>query len=484
METPAWVALGLALSALACGGGTTPVRAPSSLSYRFALDDALSTMRVEVCPSADGWLPEALVPIHEAARAHLVRAELAQDGATLSSLEIGERISLVGAPRGACARYEVDLAPRTLVQSISEPVRVGEDLFAPSSVWLLAPSPRDPSARYRARFELPDGVSASPFWPSDGGATWFDARAFTFVTYAAFGRFDVEPLGVPGGCVDVITLDGALASDRGARRRWISAAAGASAQITGSFPAARATLLVIPGPPFPEMPVIFGVAGRGVRPSVSLIVSSEATEAQLVPDWTLVHELSHLLTGYAQDDDVWISEGLATYYEEVLRARAGLITDEAAWLALDRGFRRGAAEEAGSTLRNESSLMHEHRSYTRVYWAGAAIVFLADVAYRREGSSLDEAVRRAWERREERMTAAELIEALDGAAGGPLASESEAALGSTAFPSLEGAYSWLGIAREGGSLVFDDDAPGASARAALMNDSQPLASIPQDCAAR
>jgi hypothetical protein len=466
---------------LACGGGTTPVRGPSALSYRFAFDEALSTLSVEVCPRADGWLPEALVPIHEAARAHLIRAELTEGGASLSPLAIGDRIALDGAPRGACARYVVDLAPRPLGQSISEPALIGEDLFAPSSVWLLAPSPRDPGARYRARFELPEGMSASPFWPTDSDGAWFDERAFSFVTYAAFGRLEVEPLGVPGGCIDIVTLDGELSADREVRARWISAAAAASARVTGSFPAPRATLLLVPGPPFPGMPVIFGVAGRGVRPSVSLIVSSEATEAQLVPDWTAVHELSHLLTGYAQGDDVWLSEGLATYYEEVLRARAGLISREAAWLALDRGFRRGAAEGGSRTLQEESSSMHAHRSYTRVYWAGAAIVLLADLAYRQAGGSLDLAVVRAWARREERMSARELMAALDGEEDGAFARVAAAALGSEEFPSLDGAYTWLGITRDGDRLAFDDAAPGAAVRDALMNDSPPLASIPPDC---
>ncbi len=476
------IALTIALAG--CTGGATPVPAASPLSYRFALDGALSTMRVEVCPSAEGFLPEALVPIHAAARAHLVRAELVRAGASIGPLEIGDRISTAGAPRGACARYVVDMRPSSLGQSLSETARVGDDLFAPTSVWLLAPSPRDTRARYQARFELPEGVSPSPFWPTDAEGRWFDERAFVYVTYAAFGRFEVEPLGVPGGCVDVVTLEGTLEADRAERDRWIALAAGASAGVTGSVPAERVTWLVVPGPPVPGMPVLFGVAGRGVRPSVSLIVSSNATGEQLVPDWTAVHELSHLLTPYVHGDDVWLSEGLATYYEEVLRARAGLISDEAAWGALDSGFRRGAREPSQTPLREESARMHERRSYTRVYWAGAAIVLLADVAYRREGSSLDAAVRRAWPRREERMTAAELMLALDGQPDGPFSRVARVALAEDGFPDVEEAYAWLGVTRDGDTLAFDASAPGAGARTALMNDSPALASIPQDCGAR
>ena len=128
--------------------------------------------------------------------------------------------------------------------------------------------------------------------------------------------------------------------------------------------------------------------------------------------------------------------------------------------------------------------MHEHRSYTRVYWAGAAVVLLADLALRRDGSSLDAAVARAWPRREERMSASELMAALDGAPDGPCARVAAQALGSQAFPSLDGAYAWLGIRREGEGLAFDPAAPGARVRDALMNDSPPLASISQDCDAR
>lgn len=48
-----------------------------------------------------------------------------------------------------------------------------------------------------------------------------------------------------------------------------------------------------------------------------------ATTSELSRDWTATHELSHMLLPYVASRDRWLSESLASYYQNVLRARDG-----------------------------------------------------------------------------------------------------------------------------------------------------------------
>jgi predicted metalloprotease with PDZ domain len=50
-------------------------------------------------------------------------------------------------------------------------------------------------------------------------------------------------------------------------------------------------------------------------------------------DWVLAHELFHLGVP-SMPGGAWLDEGLATYYEPVLRTRAGLVSEMATWTEL------------------------------------------------------------------------------------------------------------------------------------------------------
>ena len=93
-------------------------------------------------------------------------------------------------------------------------------------------------------------------------------------------------------------------------------------------------------------------------------------------DWTAAHELSHMLLPFVTRNDRWLSEGLASYYQNVLRARDGRLSEEQAWQKLHSGFERGRAgsgssSEAKASSSGWGSIMH-------IYWSGAAIMLMAD----------------------------------------------------------------------------------------------------------
>ena len=54
-----------------------------------------------------------------------------------------------------------------------------------------------------------------------------------------------------------------------------------------------------------------------------------------------------MLMPYISSRDRWLSEGLASYYQNVLRARDGRLTDTQAWQLLYEGFQRGKKNTNG-----------------------------------------------------------------------------------------------------------------------------------------
>ena len=168
--------------------------------------------------------------------------------------------------------------------------------------------------------------------------------------------------------------------------------------------------------------MLFGMVRRGGGASVLLIPSMRATSAGLGSDWVAVHELSHLWLPRMVAEDRWLSEGIATYLQEVLRARCGRQSSERAWSRLRDGFERGRRSGTGRRLVAESSAMNRTGAYFRVYWAGAAFALETDVRLRQESAgemSLLRAIDRAYgswpEARPLRATV--FLEALERASG-------------------------------------------------------------------
>jgi predicted metalloprotease with PDZ domain len=174
-----------------------------------------------------------------------------------------------------------------------------------------------------------------------------------------------------------------------------------------------------------------------------------------------VHELSHLLLPYVNSDDIWLSEGVATYYQTVLRARSGRTSALEAWQRLHAGFVRGMESAHGMTLAQATENMYRDGTYMRVYWEGAAMVLMVDVRLRQMTAgkqSLDTALAalndccamtdRAW-------SARELFDKLDEATGMRIFGEIyDQHVASRNFPDLSLTYRALGITTGAGGIEF------------------------------
>lgn len=180
-------------------------------------------------------------------------------------------------------------------------------------------------------------------------------------------------------------LNVTMAGDAQARSRdwlnWLTTTAKAIEAVYGYFPQDHTNILLIPiGPQ--SGPIPWGEVQRGGYPSVHLFIDETRPTQDFIDDWTGSHELSHLFLPKLIPGARWMSEGVASYYQNVARARTGLISQETAWRKMKAGFQRGRRDFNNRPLTQANKTMH-------VYWGGAAYFFLADLRLRESGQSLD-----------------------------------------------------------------------------------------------
>lgn len=178
-------------------------------------------------------------------------------------------------------------------------------------------------------------------------------------------------------------------------RQWISHSSDALKLVYGELPinhfiikikASKRNIGTVP----------WGEVSRNYPPEVTLIINPKSTLEELKADWTIYHEFSHLLIPYDAGDARWFSEGLASYYQNIIQARAGIISENRMWQKLYEGFERGRKEinynhQRLSYLSNNIGV---NRNYMRIYWSGALYWLKADIILRKLNGnySLDEAL--------------------------------------------------------------------------------------------
>lgn len=253
-------------------------------------------------------------------------------------------------------------------------------------------------------------------------------------------------------------------------QRWAEEAARATTLPSGQFPLRAAQVRISEIDSRSASPVPWGQTSRRDEVSVFLSVRRDATHEQLRADWTAVHEFSHLAHPYLGERGRWLAEGLASYHQNVLRARAGMLTPKEAWRRLDAGFRRGEAAGPGPSL---EMLGRQRGGTMRVYWAGAAYWLEMDLALRREHETTLPVVLGRYADcclvGTAHVAPEAFVAALDRAAGsdGLFARRFREYAEATTFPSLDDSYRQLGIARVGAGLGFSDEASARRLRTAM-----------------
>lgn len=278
----------------------------------------------------------------------------------------------------------------------------------------------------------------------------------------------VELPGVHGPAViDIDARDGAFVLTRAERREWIARGAAAVSAFYGGFPAEHVNVAFEPVEGRDR--VVFGRTRSGERGSnVVLYVGTRLPPTALDSDWVLVHELFHLGFPSLRGEGTWLEEGLATYAEPLIRARAGMLTEEQGWAEAIRDMPLGV--ELCETL----GLQH-YRDIRSVYWGGAVVALLADVTARRRDTrapGLEQALRAmvadGWDSRRF-VRPSDAIALVDAKLGAPILASLAATYADHGSPvPLDAMLSDLGIERRGSGAVLHDEAKLAAVRRAIM----------------
>jgi hypothetical protein len=463
----------LFLTSMSCALGAHErernVDAPAtSWHYEITLDDALTRVDARVC--FRGVVPRELRAGKDEAAAHLLYARWLGPGAVRRLKVQRGRIQLLEDVTDGCVAYGIDLRETGSLDAAVR--RVGRDVLASPNVWLWRPERRAKDALATISLELHSGISALLPWPRRNGVHVLDAEAFRFDSYAAFGRFE-RVVGREGAVeIEAAVVAGKLVIDHEAVLRWLRRSVRVASLSNGRFPRDRLTAIVVPQPASAE-PVLFGMVARGGGASVLLLVSDHATEAELLADWVLPHELAHLLLPFVDRGQAWLSEGFATYYQEVLLARAGVISERVALSRIARSLRSAEAEDPGGAVIALQPQTQATYDFRKIYWGGASYWLGVDAELRRRSAghvTVDTVLAKLRDADRERgvWTMHGMIERLDVLAGMPVFSAVLDRAQQEEFPAYEPVLSELGVRGEGDHIELDDAAASAAVRRAIF----------------
>jgi hypothetical protein len=345
--------------------------------------------------------------------------------------------------------------------------RVGDSFVAPMSSVLLVPEPltTEIAVAVRVTVDAPLALAVGLARGPTPSTYKLMAHEIPVATYFAFGKLQQRTLDIDGARLEVTALDGKLDQSFDDLNAWIATSANAVHDFYKTFPVARASVTVIPTPRRDS--VVFGKVLPESEPGVALLVGQHAARKALYSDWILVHELFHLGFPSFFDEGKWLDEGLATYYEPIIRVRAGLYTQTELWDELSSKMPRGLPAFAEHGLEKADD-------FRGVYWGGAIACLVADVAARKRDLKRGlevglVALRDAGGNASQVWTLAETIGAIDHALGAPTLAPiaaAHAARGS-AFD-LQALFGALGVSRDAkGGVHLSDTAPLSAVRRAI-----------------
>ncbi len=447
--------------------------------YTVSVDQGLERLDVRAC--FETTVPQRLTAGgHEAAKLlHEVRLHTRDDVIAIQPRDSTLALPRIAAP--ACLHYRVDLRTVGKTHWRSQNWRLRDAVILDPRAWLWLPADMRSGEGWQLDFSLPPGHDVSAPWKRvgrKGQTVTFEVRERMPENDAriAIGRFSVEPIDLPGGRVRYALLPAEPAADAVFLRKWITSGLRALVSAYGRLPVPDVQLLVVPVGRGDEA-VPWGEVQRGGGDAVHLYIDQRLAEEDFMDDWVMVHEFSHLLHPVIDSDDRWLSEGIASYYQNVLRARAGLKSPGEAWDRLHAGFERGIrGTRPGRSLAEVSETMMRDRSFMRVYWSGAAVALLADVELRertRGSQSLDSALAAFGEcclPADRNWSGREFMQKLDRITGTTVFMDLyDLHIDSDEFPDIARVYADLGLKRISRTrLTLDPGAPGAAIRAAIM----------------
>lgn len=381
---------------------------------------------------------------------------------------------IAAACRSRCTiDYDVDLdALARSCRGMDCGSRFGGAFVGSAATWLLHPEPAgDAHIELRLRGGDPSRFVTGLRRAPGGGGYAFDARAMGEASYTAFGDVRVSRVPVRGASVGVALLGEPLAMGDDAASAWIRDSATCVSSLYDRFPV-DATVFVLPVHDASQ--IVFGRVLSLAGASIALLFGRDTPAARQHEDWIAVHELFHLSTPSFVGEGHWLEEGLATYYEPILRERVGWMSEHDLWTHLALEMPRGLRSD------EEPASLEERDDIDSTYWGGALFAFVADVRIRqatRGARSLDDALRAALVRIGDATHGARVADFLrvGGEATGTnvLADVHERLAVRGENVDLDALWRSLGVVVRGDAVDLDDAAPLAPVRRAIARGASP-----------
>jgi len=194
--------------------------------------------------------------------------------------------------------------------------------------------------------------------------------------------------------VDIHKLDSLSKNGQQVVSTWIDQSVKKTENTLG--PLKQTTLPIYLKPQyFAFEPVPWATVKRSNPDGVELHIDRYASLNAFTKDWTLYHELSHLYLPLFPYSAFWLSEGFASYMQNVIMRDSGVITQAQFVQRLDAGFNRGRLQNKTKSqpLSELSADMWNQGAQQRVYWTGAAFFVEADLALHQQGQTLAEIIK-------------------------------------------------------------------------------------------
>lgn len=351
-----------------------PAAAAELARYRVTISADLATAQVEVQAPA----PRKLIAWSE------------EESAVRLDLKALENVTLVDGrlrrqQADALVRYSADIRPRPSRPGSWNLPEVASLTLTDPRLWLWFPAGFGGTDTITVEFVLPEGVAVATPWAQRPGtdparyAYMVPAQLLDAQGLVAFGSLSQRSV-VQGAATLRLSIASREPDEVARFGDWAEGVWRAARRTVAATPGSIEQLLVVPIAQGREA-VPWGEVRRGTGNSVLALVKRDADARARLEDWTLFHELAHLFHPYLGGDK-WLAEGLASYYQNLLRAEAGVIAPELAWQRLAEGLARGARD-----AKRERTVEEGGRMVT--YWTGAALALEWDIGLRRATGGKD-----------------------------------------------------------------------------------------------
>ena len=386
-------------------------------------------------------------------------------GAPLASRWKGAMLDAGACELGCSIHYTFDLrnAASSLDDATTAARRAGAFL-APPSTWLLHPREPPVATRFEIAVQSPEEIGFASGIRASGKTfvgTWEDLAE---PPYTAIGPMRKIQVPIGGRSVDVAIIGPHPDIGDEGIAHWIGEAGQNLSGFFGEYPRDGALVIVVVEP---GSGVWHGSAMGNGGASILVEIGQATPNAPFANDWILTHEMFHLTFPGLARDHHWAEEGMATYLEPIARARRGIVPLSGVWREWFTAMAQGEPADGDHGL-------DETRTWGRTYWGGALFWMTADVEIRKRTenrSGLPDVFKAIYAQGNiaVRWPMSRIVTVADEATGTDVVSKLYATHAHAGVHiDIDKTFADLGVSMVHGDIVFDDTAPLASVRKAMV----------------